>query len=406
MEDHREVLVLSAVRTPIGKYGGGLAAVPPCDLAATMVREAVGRAGVEPSDVGHAVFGNVIHTEARDMYLGRVAAVNGGLPVETPAFTLNRLCGSGLQAIVSAAQAIALGDCDVAVAGGAESMSRAQYWLPGLRWGQRMQDGVAVDAMVGALTDPFDGCHMGVTAENVATEYDVSRADQDALAAESHRRAAAATEAGYFKEQILPVQVPGRKGTVTVDADEHIRPGVTTDDLAKLRPAFSKDGTVTAGNASGVNDAAAAVVLADREFAEHHGRSPLGRLVAYSHAGVEPRIMGMGPVPAVRKVLDRSRPQGRRHRPVRGERGLRRPGAGRHPRARPAPGADQPERQRRLARPPDRRHRHHPRRQGAVRAAPDRRQVCAGHHVHRRRPGHRRDLRTDVTGLGQCAQRP
>jgi acetyl-CoA C-acetyltransferase len=199
-----------------------------------------------------------------------------------------------------------------------------------------MQDGVAVDAMVGALTDPFDGCHMGVTAENVATEFDVSRADQDALAAESHRRAAAATDAGYFKEQILPVQVPGRKGTVTVDADEHIRPGVTTDDLAKLRPAFSTDGTVTAGNASGVNDAAAAVVLADREFAEHHGQSPLGRLVAYSHAGVEPRIMGMGPVPAVRKVLDRSRPQGRRHRPVRGERGLRRPGAGRHPRARPA----------------------------------------------------------------------
>ena len=197
-------------------------------------RRSAGRAW-SPSDVGHAVFGNVIHTEARDMYLGRVAAVNGGLPVETPAFTLNRLCGSGLQAIVSAAQAIRLGDCDVAVAGGAESMSRGQYWLPGLRWGQRMQDGVAVDAMVGALTDPFDGCHMGVTAENVAADYGVSRADQDALAAESHRRAAAATEAGYFKEQITPVEVPGRKGTVTVDTDEHIRPGVTTDDLAKLQ---------------------------------------------------------------------------------------------------------------------------------------------------------------------------
>src|SRR6476620_11146538 len=182
MADHREVLVLSAVRTPIGKYGGGLAAVPPCDLAAMMVRVAVARAGVAPSDVGHSVFGNVIHTEARDMYLGRVAAVNSGLPVETPAFTVNRLCGSGLQAIVSAAQAIALGDCDVAVAGGAESMSRAQYWLPGLRWGQRMQDGIAVDAMVGALTDPFDACHMGVTAENVATEYGVTRADQDAFA--------------------------------------------------------------------------------------------------------------------------------------------------------------------------------------------------------------------------------
>ena len=306
MKDQRDVVVLSGTRTPIGKYGGGLASVPPCDLAATVVRDAVSRAGIDPSDVGHAVFGNVIHTEVRDMYLGRVAAVNGGLPVETPAFTLNRLCGSGLQAIVSAAQAIKLGDCDAAVAGGAESMSRGQYWLPAMRWGQRMQDGVAVDAMVGALTDPFDDCHMGVTAENVATDFGVSRADQDALAAESHRRAAAAAGAGYFKEQITPIEVKGRKGTVTVDTDEHIRPGVTTDDLAKLRPSFAADGTVTPGNASGINDAAAAVVLADRVFAERHGHTPLGRLVAYSHAGVEPRIMGMGPVPAVRKVLERS----------------------------------------------------------------------------------------------------
>ena len=306
MEDQREVIVLSGTRTPIGKYGGGLASVPPCDLAATVVREVVSRAGIDSSDVGHAVFGNVIHTETRDMYLARVAAVNGGLPVETPAFTLNRLCGSGLQAIVSAAQAIKLGDCDVAVAGGAESMSRGQYWLPAMRWGQRMQDGVVIDAMVGALTDPFDSCHMGVTAENVASEYSVSRADQDTLAAESHRRAAAATEAGYFKEQITPVEVKGRKGTVTVDTDEHIRPGVTTDDLAKLRPSFAADGTVTAGNASGINDAAAAVVIASGSFAAERGLSPLGRLVAYSHAGVEPRIMGMGPVPAARKVLDRA----------------------------------------------------------------------------------------------------
>ncbi len=306
MDQHRDVLVLSATRTAIGKYGGGLAAVPPCDLAATVVREAVSRAGVNPSDVGHAVFGNVIHTEVRDMYLGRVAAVNGGLPVETPAFTLNRLCGSGLQAIVSAAQAIWLGDCEVAVAGGVESMSRGQYWLPGMRWGQRMQDGVVVDAMVGALTDPFDACHMGVTAENVATDYGVSRADQDALAVESHRRAAAAADGGRFAEQITPVEVPGRKGTVIIDTDEHVRPGVTPDDLARLRPAFAENGTVTAGNASGINDAAGAVVLADAAFADQHGLSPLGRLVGYAHAGVEPRIMGMGPVPAVRKVLDRA----------------------------------------------------------------------------------------------------
>ena len=304
MED---VFVLSAVRTPIGKYGGGLASVPPCDLAAKVVREAVSRAGVEPAQVGQAVFGHVIHTEVRDMYLSRVAAINGGLEIGTPAMTLNRLCGSGMQAIICAAQAIMLGDCDVAVAGGAESMSRTPYWLPTMRWGQRMNDGVALDPMVGALSDPFDGCHMGVTAENVATDFHVSREDQDALATESHRRAAAATAAGYFKEQILPVEIPGKRGKVTVvDTDEHIRPEVSLEDMAKLRPAFSKDGTVTAGNASGVNDAAAAVILASESFVNSNGLTPLGRLVGYGLAGVEPRIMGMGPVPATRHVLDRT----------------------------------------------------------------------------------------------------
>jgi acetyl-CoA C-acetyltransferase len=306
MTDLRDVVVLSATRTAIGRYGGGLAGVPPCDLAATVVREAVRRAGVDPADVGHAVFGNVIHTEVRDMYLSRVAAVNGGLPVTTPAFTVNRLCGSGLQAIISAAQAITLGDAQAAVAGGAESMSRAQYWLPSLRWGQRMQDGVAVDALVGALSDPFESCHMGVTAENVAREFAISREDQDALAVQSHRRAAAAVAAGYFDEQITPVQAPAKKGTVEVVADEHIRPDATAEGMARLRPAFASEGTVTAGNASGVNDAAAAVVLASDAWASSRGLAPLGRLVAYSHAGVEPRLMGIGPVPAVRKVLERS----------------------------------------------------------------------------------------------------
>ena len=301
-----EVFILSAVRTPIGKYGGGLASVPPCDLAATVVREAVRRSGVEPAQVGQAVFGNVIHTEKRDMYLSRVAAVNGGLDVSTPALTVNRLCGSGLQAIVSASQSIMLGDCDVAVAGGAESMSRAPYWLPDMRWGKRMNDAVALDAMTGALTDPFDACHMGVTAENVAADFHVSRADQDALAAESHRRAAAAQAAGYFKEQILPIEIPGKKGVTIVDTDEHVRPSVSLDDMAKLKPAFQKDGTVTAGNASGVNDAAAAVVLASESFVSSNGFSPIGRLVGYGLAAVEPRIMGMGPVPATRNVFART----------------------------------------------------------------------------------------------------
>lgn len=302
----REVVVLSAVRTAIGKYGGGLKDVPPADLAATCVREAVARAGVEPADVGHVVFGNVIHTEQRDMYLSRVAALNGGLPIDTPAFNVNRLCGSGLQAIVSAAQAITLGDCDVAVAGGAEAMTRSLYWAPGARWGQRMGDGALVDAMVAALNDPFDKVHMGITAENVAEKWNISREDQDALAVQSHQRAAAARAEGRFKEQIVPVEIKGRKGSVFIDTDEHIRADVSIEQMAAMRPAFKKDGSVTAGNASGVNDAAAAVVLMERGEAERRGLTPMGRLVAYSHVGVEPKYMGIGPVPAVKKVLDKA----------------------------------------------------------------------------------------------------
>jgi acetyl-CoA C-acetyltransferase len=305
MSENKEIVVLSAVRTAIGTYGGSLAGTPPTELAATCVKAAVERAGIEPADVGHAAFGNVIHTEPKDMYLSRVAAVKGGLPVETPAVTVNRLCGSGLQAVVSAAQLLLLGDAECAVAGGAECMSRGQYWLPGLRFGQRMGDGQVVDAMVGALTDPFDDCHMGITAENVAAKWGISREDQDALAVESQTRAAHAIEAGYFKDQIVPVEVRVKRDTVAFDTDEHVRASTTMESLAKLRPVFQKDGSVTAGNASGINDAAAAIVLMDRAAAEKKGLEPMARLVGYGFAGVEPKYMGIGPVPATRKLLER-----------------------------------------------------------------------------------------------------
>ena len=306
MSNQREVVVLSGVRTAIGDYGGSLKDMAPCDLAAAVVKEAVQRSGAEPSDIGHSVFGNVIHTERRDMYLARVAAVNGGLPHDTAAVTLNRLCGSGLQAVVSASQLILLGDCDGAVAGGAESMSRGGYWLPGQRWGQRMGDGKVVDAMVGALTDPFHDCHMGTTAENVAKKWNISREEQDQLAVESHQRAANAAKQGYFKEQILPIELKTRKGTVTFDTDEHVRGDLTVEGMGKLKPVFDKAGSVTAGNASGINDAAAAVILMERQAAEARGLKPMGRLVGYAFAGVDPQYMGIGPVPAVKKLLDKT----------------------------------------------------------------------------------------------------
>ncbi|EIJ43348.1 acetyl-CoA acetyltransferase [Beggiatoa alba B18LD] len=303
MANTREVVFLSGVRTAIGDYGGTLKDIPATTLAANVLREAVKRASIDPKQVGQVVFGNVIHTDKRDMYLSRVATIEGGLPIETPAYTLNRLCGSGLQSIVCAAQSIAMGDTDAAVAGGAESMSRGQYWMPGLRWGQRMNDAQVVDAMVGALTDPFDDCHMGVTAENVAEKWQISRADQDALAVMSHQRAAAATEKGHFKEQILPTEIVTRKGTTLFEKDEHIRGDVTVESLGKLKTVFNKTGSVTAGNASGINDAAAAVVLMEKEAAIKQGLKPMARLVAYAHSGVEPKYMGIGPVPAIQKAL-------------------------------------------------------------------------------------------------------
>ncbi len=301
-----EVVVLSGVRTAIGDYGGALKDKPPTELGAAVVREALTRAGIQPQEVGHVVFGNVIHTDPHDMYLARVAAVNGGIPVDTPALTLNRLCGSGLQAIVSAAQTIYMGDAKVTIGGGAEVMSRAQYWLPGARWGLRMGDGKVIDAMLGGLSDPFDDCHMGVTAENVAAKWGISRQAQDELAVQSHQRAAAAIAAGYFKEQILPIESKVKGQTVVFETDEHVKADTSLEKLAKLRPAFKGEGSVTAGNASGINDAAAAVVLMDATEAQKRGLKPLGKLVAYAHAGVEPKYMGIGPVPAVRKVLERA----------------------------------------------------------------------------------------------------
>ncbi|WP_028998806.1 beta-ketothiolase BktB [Azohydromonas australica] len=303
---NREVVVVSAVRTAIGTFGGSLKDVPPTELGALVVRESLARTSTPGQDVGHVVFGHVVNTEPRDAYLSRVAAIGGGCAEATPAFNVNRLCGSGLQAVVSAAQAIMLGDCDIAVAGGAEVMSRAPYASLSSRWGARMGDAKLVDMMVGALHDPFHNVHMGVTAENVAAKWGIGREQQDALAVESHRRAQRAIDEGRFKEQIVPVMLKSRKGAVAFDTDEHVRRDVTLEDMAQLRPVFAKDGSVTAGNASGINDAAAALVLMEARTAHSRGLVPLARLVSYAHVGVDPKYMGIGPVPASRSALQKA----------------------------------------------------------------------------------------------------
>ena len=303
----REVVIVSGARSAIGTYGGSLKDMAPTELAGQLVRDVLTRAQVKGDEVGHVVFGHVVNTEPKDMYLSRVAAINGGCAEGVPAFNVNRLCGSGLQAIVSAAQSILLGDADIAIGGGAEAMSRAPYASLNMRWGARMGDTKMVDMMVSALHDPFHNIHMGITAENIAAKWGITREDQDALAMESHNRAQRAVEAGYFKSQIMPVTLKSRKGDVVFETDEHYRPNCTLADLAKLKPAFLKEnGTVTAGNASGINDAAAAVVLMEAATAKARGLKPLARLVAYAHAGVDPKYMGIGPVPATQMALKKA----------------------------------------------------------------------------------------------------
>jgi acetyl-CoA C-acetyltransferase len=307
MANAREVVIVNGARTAIGDYGGSLKDIPPTELGARVVREALARSKVDPAQIGQCVFGNVIHTEPKDMYLSRVAGVNGGLRHECGALTLNRLCGSGLQAIVSAAQYILLGDTDAAVGGGAESMSRGVYANLTQRWGARMGDAKDIDMMVGALTDPFDTIHMGVTAENVAAKCSVTREQQDAFAVESHRRATVAINEGRFRSQILPIELKTKKGPIQFDTDEHVRNDVTVEAMAKLKAVFAKEnGTVTAGNASGINDAAAAVVLMDMQAAQRANVKPMARLVAYGHAGLDPKIMGLGPVGAVTIALKKA----------------------------------------------------------------------------------------------------
>jgi acetyl-CoA C-acetyltransferase len=304
MASQREVVIVSGVRTAIGDYGGALKDLAPSDLAARVVREAIARAKVDPQQIGQCVIGNVIHSEPKDMYISRVAAINGGLPHSSGALTVNRLCGSGMQAIVSASQYILLGDTDAAIGGGAESMSRAAYADTTQRWGARMGDAKMLDMMVGALTDPFDTVHMGITAENVAKKCEITRDQQDAFAVESHHRAAAAIAAGHFRPQILPIELKTRKGPVQFDTDEHVRGDASKDGMGKLKAVFAKEnGTVTAGNASGINDAAAAVVLMEAEAAKRAGAKPMARLVSYGHAGIDPKIMGLGPVSAVKSAL-------------------------------------------------------------------------------------------------------
>ncbi|MEX1661424.1 beta-ketothiolase BktB [Thioclava sp. 15-R06ZXC-3] len=299
------IVILSATRTPIGTFGGSLSGFSPIDLATIVSKEAIARAGIAPEKIGQAVFGHIINTEPSDMYVSRVAAVNAGVPVGTPAMNVNRLCGSGVQAVISAAQMLMLGDAEFALVGGSEVMSRSPYILPAARFGQKMGDAKVVDMMTGALSCPFGTGHMGVTAENVASECNITRVEQDAFAMQSQERAAAAIAAGHFKEEITPVEITSRKGTIVFDTDEHPK-STSLEKLAGLKPVFQKDGTVTAGNASGINDAAAALVIAREDAAAAAGLAPRAKITGYAFAGVRPEVMGLGPIPAVRALLEKT----------------------------------------------------------------------------------------------------
>lgn len=301
-----DVFLISAARAAIGSFGGSLKDQKPGELAGSIMKAAMERGGVAPDLIGHVMLGNVVHTEPRDAYNARIAAIAAGAPQESAAMTVNRLCGSGLQAIINASQSLLLGDCDIAIGAGVEVMSRAPYYLTDARWGRKMGNAAVQDGLVGALTDPFQNIHMGVTAENVAERYGISREDQDGLALESQTRGAHAIAQGYFRDQIVPLEIEAGRKTVVFDTDEYVRKDAAIGDFEKLKPVFKKDGTVTAGNASGINDGAAAVVLASGAAVNSHGLKPMARLVAYGHAGVDPAYMGIGPVPATRNALKRA----------------------------------------------------------------------------------------------------
>lgn len=301
-----QVYIVSATRSAIGSFGGTLKDMRPIDLGITIAKSAIAKSQIDKSAIQHAVIGHVIHTEAKDQYISRAISIGAGMPEQAPALTVNRLCGSGLQSIVSATQMIQLGDATAAMAGGVEVMSRGGYLLPAQRWGARMGDGKVEDMMFGALNDPFDIGHMGITAENVASDFDISRDDMDNFAAESQRRAAKAQAEGWFDSQITPVEISTRKSSITFDKDEYIRGDTSSDKLGGLRPAFQKDGAVTAGNSSGINDGSAMLILASEQMVNQHGLKPLAKIVSYGFGGVAPRIMGMGPVPATKMALEKS----------------------------------------------------------------------------------------------------